>query len=367
MKIAISKFDMTRLRNKSVILLIGRRGSGKSWLLKWVNYYLRKKVDYAIGFAGSLSAAKDIKGGGICESQIFMDFDITLLEGIVDQCKYWVEAKIERQVLIVMDDMMFDKKLMKHKVFREIFMNGRHYNITFVCCMQYCMDMAADLRSQVDYVFSFHDSNEGTREKLRREFFGVFPNLRAFNKVTEKCISKQFECLVLDVKGVEGKQVSASDTVFWYKAPEDEPHFRIGRSTIWRLHRRYQITHEEKLRRAKAAADKNAAIGKLKKTKTKAGVIEAPAVTQTPVVAAPRKNEPPDIEKVDRIARSRSITLNVGNADHKKSSGPAATRRHNAAAKITGGLAKKGTGGLRLKPIMAPVSFLPMNSKPSRL
>jgi len=330
-RIAINKFDMSRLRHNSVIYNIGRRGSGKSHLMKHILFQLRNDIDYAIGFAGTLSAENDMKAAGICEANIFAGFDIEILQGVVDLCKYWKAAKIERNVLIVCDDLMFDKKTMKHELFRLICMNGRHHNITFVNCIQYVMDLGADLRSQVDFVFAFFDPNEGTREKLRREFFGVFPNMRAFTKVTDKCISKQFECLVLDAKGVDGRQTSATDTVNWFKAPDAVPVFRVGRSSIWKLHKRYRISSDERLRRAKAAVEQSQGrLRPLKKTKSGAAgggtaVVVAPAATPTTAATttpAARKNEPPEIDKMGVASsasgsgsggtKNRSVTLNVG-------------------------------------------------------
>lgn len=331
-RIAINRFDMARLHHNSVIYNIGRRGSGKSHLMKHIIYQLRNDIDYAIGFAGSLSAENDMKSGGICPANIYAGFDIDILQGVVDLCKYWKAAKIERNVLIVCDDLMFDKKIMKNELFRLICMNGRHHNITFINAIQYVMDMGADLRSQVDFVFAFYDPNEGTREKLRREFFGVFPNMKAFTKVTDKCIAKQYECLVLDAKGVDGRQTSATDTVHWFKAPEAVPVFRVGRSSIWKLHKRYRISADERLRRAKAAVEKSQ--GRLKPLKkTKGGtaadggggtaVVVAPAATPTTTTTtSARKNEPPEIDKMGVVASSasggsggtknRSVTLNVG-------------------------------------------------------
>ena len=46
---------------------------------------------------------------------------------------------------------------------RGIFMNGRHWRITFMLTMQYCMDLPPDLRTNIDFVFILRKYNWKSR------------------------------------------------------------------------------------------------------------------------------------------------------------------------------------------------------------
>ena len=71
-------------------------------------------------------------------------------------------------VFLLLDDCMYDRGIFRGdtgKLFRQLFMNGRHRRIFFLNCQQYAMDMPPDLRSQVDVVFQLRDNILSSRKK----------------------------------------------------------------------------------------------------------------------------------------------------------------------------------------------------------
>ena len=113
-------------------------------------------------------------------------------------------------------------------------MNGRHWNIFFMLTMQYCMDLSPDLRANIDYVFILRENIIQNREKIYKNFFGIFPTFDMFNQVLTAC-TENFECLVLDNTARSNK---IEDVVFWYKAKLHPPGtFKIGHPSLWNCHK----------------------------------------------------------------------------------------------------------------------------------
>ena len=113
---------------------------------------------------------------------------------------------------------------------RGIFMNGRHWRITFMLTMQYCMDLPPDLRSNIDYVFILRENIIQNQEKIYKNFFGIFPQFSVFQDVLNSC-TEGYDCLVLDNTS---KSNNIKDCVFWYKAVPDRK-FKIGTKDLWKF------------------------------------------------------------------------------------------------------------------------------------
>ena len=146
----------------------------------------------------------------------------------------------DNSVFMVLDDCMFDNKWTRDKNMRSVFMNGRHYRIFFMLAMQYCMDLPPALRANIDYLFILKENIIQNREKIYKNFFGIFPTFDAFNEVLTQC-TQNYECLVLDNSSTSSK---IEDVVFWYKAKIGRK-FRMGSPSLWEHHKRnYNKDHD---------------------------------------------------------------------------------------------------------------------------
>ena len=123
---------------------------------------------------------------------------------------------------------MYDKRMIRDTNIRGIFMNGRHWRVTFMLTMQYCMDLPPDLRANIDYVFILRENIIQNQEKIYKNFFGIFPQFSIFQDVINTC-TEGYDCLVLDNTS---KSNNIKDCVFWYRA-KPERHFRIGSKELW--------------------------------------------------------------------------------------------------------------------------------------
>jgi hypothetical protein len=147
-----------------------------------------------------------------------------------------------RSVGLILDDCMYDKQAFKSIAMRSLFYNGRHSKIFCAIACQYAVDMAPDLRSQVDYVFVLKEGNISNRIKLWKMFFGAFSTYEDFAAVLDKC-TQNYECLVLDNTGTS---TAVTDCIYWYRATTDLPEFKIGSQVYYDL--------EDKMRRPPGTA-----------------------------------------------------------------------------------------------------------------
>tara|TARA_B100000131_G_scaffold235577_1_gene227564 strand:- start:392 stop:784 length:393 start_codon:yes stop_codon:yes gene_type:complete len=117
--------------------------------------------------------------------------------------------------------------------------------------LQYAIDLPPALRANCDFVFVFKEPVLSNREKLYKNFFGIFPTFEMFNKVLEAC-TEDYGCLVLD-NTVRSNKIS--DCVFWWKATLRK-NFRVGSPQLWNMHKkmynpRHMETDNEKVKSAK--------------------------------------------------------------------------------------------------------------------
>lgn len=242
-KLKLKKFNISTIKDDKTIVLIGRRDTGKSFIIKDLLYFHRN-----IPIGTVLSATESAnKFYSYMVPSLFIHDEYTpqIIENVVnrqktliDKCSYEIalngSTKIDPRAFLIMDDCMFDNRWTKDVNIRELFMNGRHWKVLFVITMQYPLGMPPILRTNIDYVFILREQYISNRKRIYDNFAGMFPNFETFCSVMDQC-TENYECLVINNNAKSNK---LEDQVFWYKA---EPHedFRIGAKEFWDMHQEY--------------------------------------------------------------------------------------------------------------------------------
>jgi Poxvirus A32 protein len=235
----INKFSLRTLsdhidkESSPVICVIGKRNSGKSQVVRSL---LRALKYIPAGIVISPSESGNAFYSTFCpDSFIHHEYDPKVLERILLRQKKNIKAhgKIPaNNFFIVLDDTMFNAKQICADVsIREIFRNGRHFQITLIITMQYVMDIPIALRSNIDLVFCMRENNLANLDRLHKAFFGIMPKnlfVQAFNMITE-----DYGAIVVDVLS---RSNQISECVFWYRAPYPSPPFRVGSDELWKFH-----------------------------------------------------------------------------------------------------------------------------------
>ena len=238
--IQLKKFDMTQINDDKVVVLIGKRDTGKSFLVKDLLYY-HQSIPIGTVVSGTESA-NSFYSEIVPSLFIHDEFTPELINNVVKRQKLIVNktkediskkgsTKIDPRAFLILDDCLYDKSWIKDVNVRTLFMNGRHYNIMFIITMQYALGIPPNLRTNVDFVFILRENYVSNRKRLYEHYAGMFPTFEMFNQVMNQC-TENYECLVIHNNAKSNK---LEDQVFWYKAsPHDD--FRIGNPEFWRFH-----------------------------------------------------------------------------------------------------------------------------------
>ena len=257
MTLELKKFDMKRItflkdENKGpVIVLIGRRDTGKSYLVRDLLYHHR---DIPIGTVISGTEA----GNGFYSSHIpklFIhdEYSSGIIENILKrqksvmkevnkQIQMYKSSKIDPRTFVILDDCLYDNTWAKDKLMRLLFMNGRHWKVLLILTMQYPLGIMPNLRTNIDYVFILREPYIANRKRIYENYAGMFPTFESFCQVMDQC-TENYECLVID-NNVKSNKLS--EQIFWYKADSTIRHdFKLGAKEFWEMSKNIKDDEEE--------------------------------------------------------------------------------------------------------------------------
>jgi len=233
----LSKFNMNMIPDDGVILMIGRRGTGKSWLIKDLMWHKRNMPVGTVisGTEGANAFYSTIVPSLLVHDEFSSDIignSLKRQKAIMKQINKDKEVRgastLDRRAFVVMDDCMYDTKWIHDRNIRDLFMNGRHYGLLYIIALQYVLGIPPVLRGQVDYVFILRENQVSARKKIYEQFAGIFPSFELFCQIMDQC-TEDYECLVIH-NGSKTNKIE--DCVFWYKA-ELRPDFKIGSRELW--------------------------------------------------------------------------------------------------------------------------------------
>jgi hypothetical protein len=245
MTLELKKFDMRHItfkpnENKGpVIVLIGRRDTGKSFLVRDLLYYHQ---DIPIGTVISgTEAGNGFYGQHVPKLFIHEEYSSVLIENILRRQKAvlkqvkketdtYGKTKIDPRAFAILDDCLYDQSWTRDKLMRLLFMNGRHWKIMLIITMQYPLGIPPNLRTNIDYVFILREPYMTNRKRIWENYASMFPTLESFSAVMDQT-TENYECLVINNNAKSNK---LNDQIFWYKA-ENHPDFKLGSKEFWEL------------------------------------------------------------------------------------------------------------------------------------
>lgn len=227
----LSKFDLSRIGSGRVVCIVGKRNSGKSVLVRDIMFH-KRHVPAGVVMSGTEDGNR-YYGEFVPDSFIYHDFDERALVKLVGRQRRLAREGRASDVFVVLDDVVYDNKIFKSKVMKQLFFNGRHWKIFLIITTQFATSLPVEYRANCDYVIAFREPIFVNREKLHKYYFGIFPKMRAFELVFQKC-TNDYEVLVSD-NTVQSNKIE--DCVYWYKAALHPP-FRVGHAMFWDYHNR---------------------------------------------------------------------------------------------------------------------------------
>jgi len=266
MNIQLKRFDMKKMGDDKTVVIIARRGAGKSTLALDILYH-KRHLPCGVVMSGT-EEGNGAYGKHVPDSFVFSEYNKEIMEKVIARQKRMVhENHPNPNTFIVLDDCAHDKTIFstKNLPLRTIFMNGRHWKIFFLMTLQFSLDMPPALRQNIDYVFVLKENIQMNRERLWRNFFGVIPDFNVFCQILDMC-TENYEALVMDNTTISNK---IEDVLFWYKAkPRDN--FHMGSPSFWQQHAKTynpRYWYKEQEQDERLGRKKNALKVTVKKTK----------------------------------------------------------------------------------------------------
>ena len=245
MNLELKKFSMKNIKFDSqkssgpVIVLIGRRDTGKSFLVRDLLYYHQ---DIPIGTVISgTEAGNGFYGKLVPKLFIHDEYNTAIIENILKRQKIVIKqikkekdaygrSNIDGRAFVILDDCLYDNTWSRDKLMRLLFMNGRHWKIMLIITMQYPLGVPPNLRTNIDYTFILREPYINNRKRIYENFAGMFTTFESFCQVMDQC-TENYECLVVSNNS---KSNRLEEQIFWYKA---SPHndFKLGAKEFWEM------------------------------------------------------------------------------------------------------------------------------------
>ena len=243
MTLELKKFDMKSIsfkpnENKGpVIVLIGRRDTGKSFLVKDLLYY-HQDIPLGTVISGT-EAGNGFYTQHVPKLFIHDEYNSAIIENILKRQKIVMKqvkreneaygrSNIDPRAFVILDDCLYDNSWAREKLMRLLFMNGRHWKIMLVITMQYPLGVPPNLRTNIDYTFILREPYLTNRKRIYENFAGMFPTFESFCQVMDQC-TENYECLVISNNAKSNK---LDDQIFWYKASGHND-FKLGSKEFW--------------------------------------------------------------------------------------------------------------------------------------
>ena len=245
MTLELKKFDMKSIsfkpnENKGpVVVLIGKRDTGKSFLVRDLLYY-QQEIPIGTVISGT-EEGNGFYAKMVPKLFVHNEYNTAIIENILKrqrtvlkQIKKEIEtykrSTIDPRAFVILDDCLYDATWTRDKMMRLLFMNGRHWKVMLVITMQYPLGIPPTLRTNIDYVFILRENYIANRKRIYENYAGMFPTFESFCQVMDQC-TENYECLVINNNSKSNK---LHDQVFWYKA-DSHGDFRLGSKEFWEL------------------------------------------------------------------------------------------------------------------------------------
>lgn len=204
----VPKLDITltkTLTKLPTIFILGRRGVGKTFLIKDLLWHYR-----------------EIHQGIVITPSEFDSFYETFRPKQSIHSKYkkdmTVMDNISESQFMVLDDCFYDDQVFRDESLCECFKNP---HILLAMALQYPLNIPLRLRDVADYVFIFREPSVSIRQRIYQNYVDkVIPTFELFCQYMDQIAETEHQCLVIG---------TATSEVFYYQAEKRNDDEFIGK------------------------------------------------------------------------------------------------------------------------------------------
>jgi len=235
--ISIAEFDPNIIKpctndpaeDGSKIIIIGKPGSGKSYLLDSLIYSKRHIFPAAIVVSGT-EDSNNFFSRRVSPLFIYSSLDLSIIQNVIKRQRLVMKLITDPWLMLILDDCMDDPKYFRSTVFAALFKNSRHWRMNTYLAMQYAVDIPPSSRTCVDYCFIFREPSHRNRKILYENYASIIPSFEIFNAIMDQ-ITGDYTCLVINNRSTSNDY---RDCIYYYKAPA-VPDYRIGSDDYYKF------------------------------------------------------------------------------------------------------------------------------------
>lgn len=234
--LTINEFTLDMFVAHPAIVMIAKRGSGKSWVVRAVMNYFR---DIPVGLVISKTDKMNrFYADFFPDTYIHYDYKSEIIQNVMERQQDMIEKRQDKEAIyekkhgkkcdkkngiidtrcfVVMDDCLGQKGAwVKDPPIQELLFNGRHYHIMYILTMQFPLGITPELRNNFDYIFLLADDIISNLKRMHDHYAGVFPTFDSFRQIFSKLTDDHGSMVIVN----RGSKKSIFDKIFWYKAPD---------------------------------------------------------------------------------------------------------------------------------------------------
>ncbi len=244
------------------VIAYGVRRTGKTHAVSCLLEEVKDRFDFAYLFSDTAHLHKGQKGeldfDMIRDEAKFQGYQEEILERIMTRqravlehnnaCKNKRDMK-PNKTLLIFDDFVHETKIRYSKVFTQLPVLGRHYELSVICLSQGYSQVASGglnkaTRQNADLVMTFLPRNSNDLERISEWYLtkSKFENMW----LTKSICQEKFGLMGIDLS--QPHLVDFEDYIYKYLAPAEVPKYELGKV-------QWKIAREEAKRQRKAILD----------------------------------------------------------------------------------------------------------------
>ena len=170
------------------LVLFGKRGTGKTFLLRWIMSKIKNKFRFGLIF--TRTKINGFWQSYLPEALIHDGFNPLAIQKLIKKQGKLVKAmrempaeesrKINPYVFVILDDIVADNTFKYSEVINTLFAEGRHYKIFVAITSQYAKAVNTMVRGNTDWAFFFKQWQNVQKEAIWRDYFDMLPKDEGF-------------------------------------------------------------------------------------------------------------------------------------------------------------------------------------------
>jgi hypothetical protein len=264
-------FNLRDIKLGSTILIVSKRGGGKTTLSLNILYHLSPYIRIPIVISGTADVSRsynnivpnilihknyneeiinDVKNyQNIFKNKLLKKYKISDPEILQ---KLFEEKKLKEKsvAMVIMDDIMSDRKnWLNSEAFKSMLFEGRHFFMTNIFCLQDIKGLRPNLRNQIDYIMIVEEKNESRRKFIFEEFWDIKNgNYDVFKNYLDKATSN-YKVLVIDntnstIKSSKRRKRKKIKSNLYYACPAEgllvkSRMPKLGLKSLWKYNTKY--------------------------------------------------------------------------------------------------------------------------------